>query len=151
MLRTILLAFCCFPLLTDAAPGVVERFDAQTWARLQKELPRPSVVVFTATYCANCPAVIESVAQRLTIKKLKREVVAVVVDESDPQELLKSPHYQLATRLFAFDDSEATLRFGVNPRWRGETPYLALLSENGDVIFVLGTPSDAQFDTWLRH
>jgi thiol-disulfide isomerase/thioredoxin len=151
MLRTIALLLCCAPLLAAAEPKKVERFDTKTWAQLQKELPRPSVVVFTATYCSNCPALIERIAQQLAKRGLKRDIVAVVVDEATPQELLASHHYKSVSKLFAFDGNEATLRYGVDPRWRGVTPYVALLSAPDKVIFVAGTPSDAQFEAWLKR
>src|SRR5262245_8201454 len=46
MLRTIASLLAWLPLLATASPQKVERFDATTWAQLQKELPRPAVVVF---------------------------------------------------------------------------------------------------------
>jgi thiol-disulfide isomerase/thioredoxin len=151
MLRIISLLLCCVPLLAAAEPKKVERFDTKTWAQLQKELPRPSVVVFTATYCSNCPALIDRIAQQLTKQGLKQDIVAVVVDEATPQELLASHHYKSVSKLFAFDGNEATLRYGVDPRWRGVTPYVALLSAPDKVVFIAGTPSDAQFEAWLKR
>jgi thiol-disulfide isomerase/thioredoxin len=151
MLRTIALFICCTPMLVAAAPTKVERFDTKTWAQLQKDLPRPSVVVFTATYCSNCPALIDRIAQKLAKQGLKQNIVAVVVDEATPQELLASHHYQAVSKLFAFDGNEATLRYAVDPRWRGVTPYVALLSATDKVMFVAGTPSDAQFEAWLKR
>jgi len=132
-----------------AAPHVVESFDAGTWAKLQKDLPRPVAVVFTATYCANCPALIHSLSETLSKQGLKDRVVAVVIDEADSQDLLNSKHYVSASRLFAFDGNEATLRYGVDPRWRGVTPYVALLGNEGKPVFAAGTPSDSQIHAWL--
>jgi thiol-disulfide isomerase/thioredoxin len=151
MLRLIVLVLCCAPLLVVAAPTKVERFDAKTWAQLQKDLPRPSVVIFTATYCSNCPALIDRIAKTLAKQGLKQYIVAVVVDETTPKELLASHHYKSVSKLFAFDGNEATLRYGVDPRWRGVTPYVALLSAPDKVVFVAGTPSEAQFEAWLKR
>ena len=150
MFRTTLFLLCCVPLFATASPSKVERFDAKTWAQLQKELPRPAVVVFTATYCATCPALIDRIADVLAKRGVKRDIVAVVIDEATPRELLDSHHYRNASRLFAFDGNEAALRYGVDPRWRGLTPYVALLSAD-KAVFIAGTPSDAQFEAWLTR
>jgi thiol-disulfide isomerase/thioredoxin len=151
MLRIIALLLCCVPMLAAGAPTKVERFDAKTWAQLQKDLPRPSVVVFTATYCSNCPALIDRIAEKLAKQGLKKNIIAVVVDEAAPRELLASHHYKVVSKLFAFEGNEATLRYAVDPRWRGVTPYVALLSAPNKVMFVAGTPSDAQFEAWLKR
>jgi uncharacterized metal-binding protein len=151
VLRTLVIVLCCAPLIAAASPNKVERFDAKVWAQWQKDLPRPAVIVFTATYCSNCPALIERIAQQLAKQGLKQEIIAVVIDEANPRELLKNGHYGAAARLFAFDGNEATLRYAVDPRWRGETPYVAFLGTQSRVVFVPGTPSDAQFEAWLKR
>jgi thiol-disulfide isomerase/thioredoxin len=133
-----------------AAPPKVEPFDVATWERLQKESPRPSAVVFTATYCANCPAVLTQLSDALKKKGLKGDVVAVVIDDADTQELLKSNHYLAATRLYLFSGNEAALRYKVEPRWRGVTPFVALIGADGQMRFATGAPSDAQLATWLK-
>jgi hypothetical protein len=134
-----------------AAPRAVEPFDADTWARMQERLPRPAAVVFTATYCANCPAVIGRYAEALGKRGLEREVVAVVIDEASSETLLSSDHYRSASQLFAFEGDETRLRYGVDPRWRGVTPYTALLGKGDEVIFVAGMPSDEQIESWLAR
>lgn len=149
-----MLALLCAPLLSSlgasASPSIVESFDAKTWTRLRQELPRPAAVVFTATHCANCPAVIARLTQSLQDRGLAQHVIAVVIDAAQEQALLSSRHYESASRLFAFSDTEAKLRYAVDPRWRGETPYIALLSARDDIVFVTGTPSDAQIEAWTR-
>lgn len=148
---TILLAICALAVtVANAAPSIVEPFDVGTWQRLQQELPRPSVIVFTATYCASCPAVMGKLSDALEERGIAGDVVAVVIDEADEPLLLKSEHYQRASRLFLFDGNEASLRYHVDPRWRGVTPYLALLPVKGEPAFVAGTPDDAQIAAWLR-
>ena len=135
---------------STASPHIVESFDATTWTHLQQELPRPAVVVFTATYCASCPALLARMATELQERGLKTPIVAVVIDEADRHELLTSEHYRLASRLFAFDGNEASLRYEVDPRWRGITPYVALLPAQGKTVFVSGTPTDEQLSVWSR-
>lgn len=130
-------------------PERVEHFEAATWERLQADLPRPSAVVFTATYCATCPAVLAKLADKLAEHDVRAEVIAVVTDEAEDRELLDSGHYERATRLFLFADNEASLRYRIDPRWRGVTPYIALLPVSGKPIFAAGSPSDAQIAAWL--
>jgi thiol-disulfide isomerase/thioredoxin len=132
-----------------ASPSSVERFDVAAWEHLQQELPRPSAVVFTATYCVSCPAVLEKVSLTLKQKRIRSDLVAVVIDEASSQELLSSGHYDHASRLFLFEGNEAALRYQVDRRWRGVTPYTVLLSANGKAVFVAGIPSDAQLASWL--
>lgn len=135
--------------LACAAPSSVERFETTTWQRLQTELPRPSAVVFTATYCASCPAVVAKLANALETRGVRGDVVAVVIDPSEDSALLSSDHYVNATRLFAFEGNEAALRFQVDPKWRGVTPYTALLSASGEQTFTAGIPSDEEMAQWL--
>ncbi len=153
MFRRMLLSFSCAATLiaseANAAPEIVERFEQDTWQQLQHTLPRPAAVVFTATYCASCPAVIARVNEALRKRALTRPVVAVVIDEASDEALLNSHHYTAASRLFLFADNEARLRYRVDPRWRGETPYVVLLSQNKAAAFIAGMPSDAQIDAWL--
>jgi hypothetical protein len=135
----------------SAAPPKVEPFDVATWERLQKDSPRPSAVVFTATYCANRPAVLTQLSDALKKQGMKGDVIAVVIDAADSQELLKSNHYLSATRLYLFSGNEAALRYKVEPRWRGVTPFVALLGADGQTRFATGAPSDAQVATWLKE
>src|SRR5690606_3116739 len=78
------------------APSNVERFDGAAWEHLQEELPRPSAVVFTATYCATCPAVLARLSEALEKRGLDGKVIAVVIDEAEKGELLESTHYRHA-------------------------------------------------------
>jgi thiol-disulfide isomerase/thioredoxin len=142
------LAFCVFAAAAAAAPRV-ERFDAGAWERLQEELSRPSAVVFTASYCASCPAVLAKLSGALKEQGVEGDVVAVVIDEAEASELLTSRHYKQASRLFLFAGNEASLRYHVDSRWRGVTPYVALLTADGEMMFVAGTPSDAQVAVWI--
>lgn len=147
--RALLVAlFVCAPAV--AAPPKVDAFDAATWDKLQKDSPRPSAIVFTATYCANCPAVLTQLSDALKAKGAKGDVVAVVIDEADTKELLKSHHYLAATHLYLFSGNEAALRYKVEPRWRGVTPFVALLGADGQTRFATGAPSDTQIATWLK-
>jgi hypothetical protein len=149
--RTACIALACvLGATTTAAPPTVERFGTATWTQLQQDLPRPSAVVFTATYCSNCPAILAQLATGLHQSKIDGEVIAVVIDAQPSSELTQDAHYVHATRLFVFDGNETALRYGVDPRWRGVTPYTALLHTDGTVTFVAGTPSDEKVREWLN-
>jgi hypothetical protein len=131
-----------------AAPPSVERFNAQTWPQLQRDLQRPAIVVFTATYCVSCPALLAHLSNELKTRSPKAPIVAVVIDEADDEQLMTNGHYERASRLFVFEGNETSLRHQIDPRWRGVTPYVALLPTQGKPVFVAGTPSDAQLTVW---
>jgi thiol-disulfide isomerase/thioredoxin len=133
-----------------AEPRRIEVFDHTTWQRLQADLPRPALVGFTATWCANCPEVLRRLAEVHRANGLPSPLVVVVMDGDGHSRLLDEPHYRAAGRLFVFDGEEAPLRYTVQPQWRGVTPYVALLPRKGAAAFVAGSPSQAQIETWLR-
>ncbi|MDO8652425.1 MAG: hypothetical protein Q7R66_09570 [Undibacterium sp.] len=132
-----------------AAAKHIENFDAQTWQRLQQDLPRPSAVVFSTTDCSHCPAIIAALGQQLKNRKPQVPLVVVVMDGDDQPGLLQEPHYLPANRLFVFQGQTAALQYGINPNWRGITPYVALLPKAGAVKLVLGKPSAQELDNWL--
>jgi hypothetical protein len=128
------------------APAV-HAFDANSWAALQRQLPRPAIVVFTTTDCAHCPAVLEQIDHLRRARKPQPLLVTVVMDVSpDEADLLAAPHYRLADRLMAFDGEPVRLRYGVDPRWIGVTPYVALLAVGAQAPrFVMGAPGKADW------
>jgi thiol-disulfide isomerase/thioredoxin len=134
-----------------AAPARVELFAHGSWKRLQAELPRPGLVVFTATWCPTCPEVLRKLADVRRANRLASPLVAVVMDGDGHAGLLDEPHYRVADRLMVFDGDEAALRHTVQPAWRGVTPFVALLPTSGGVQFVAGMPTGAQLEQWLRR
>ncbi len=145
-----LIATCLFGVPVLAAPPQnVELFTTATWSQLQADLPKPSAVVFTATYCATCPAVLAKLSKALAAHDVEGDVIAVVIDEAEPSELIASGHYSQASRVFLFAGNEAALRYQIDPRWRGETPYIALLPAGGKPIFAAGSPSEEKIASWL--
>ena len=134
----------------QAAPQKIEAFDAQSWQRLQSTLPRPSAVVFSSTDCTHCPVTIASIAEQLKQRKTQLPLIVVVMDGDEQPGLLQDPHYRQASRLFVFKGQSAALQYTINPKWRGITPYVALLPQAGDVRLVLGQPSAQDIDGWLK-
>ncbi len=135
-----------------AAPKTVERFDASTWAQWRREQAAPTVVVFTSTDCGHCPATLSDLSQRLRQwPAATRPALRVVVMDATPADtaLLKSPHYKLADRLWAFDGAEERLRWSIDPSWIGVTPYVALWPAQGAPTFVMGMPEEAAWRAFV--
>jgi hypothetical protein len=93
--------------------------------------------------------VLATLSDALAKGQMQGDVVAVVIDEATERELLASKHYVRASRLFLFTENEAKLRYQIDPRWRGVTPYVALLSSGGRTTFAAGPPSAAHIEAWL--
>ncbi|MBB5204530.1 hypothetical protein HNQ51_001844 [Inhella inkyongensis] len=121
------------PMALAAAP--TEPFEAGTWPRLQREVREPTWVVFSASDCAHCPGLIARLQQQYPQVPLWR----VETDAGEPAE------QATAARHFSFGAGNAlALRHGIDPQWRGMTPYLALLRPGQAPLFALAQPSSAQ-------
>ncbi|MCX7058122.1 MAG: hypothetical protein NTZ79_13350 [Proteobacteria bacterium] len=135
-------AMLLMTLLAAAAPPAVRFFDESTWARLTRQLHRPAAVVFTTTDCAYCPAVVDGLAR--WSRNAPGAVIVVVMDPVEtPAALLNDPHYRQAQAVYVFDGAPLALRHSVDPGWRGETPFVALLARDGHVRYVRGLPDAA--------
>ena len=137
----------------SAAPRAVETFDSKTWPQLQAELTRPAIVVFTTTDCVHCPVVIDSLARDIRQRKLKADLTVVVMDQAPGENdaaLLSNSHYRRVDRLFAFAGQAPALRYAVDPRWRGVTPYVVFMAPKAPALAVIGPPSAADFDAWVQ-
>ena len=136
-----------------AAPRAVEVFDRPAWAALQARLTAPPIVVFTATYCAHCPAVMAQLAQDKRRLQPAAQLIAVVIDAvpgEDDAKLLRDPHHRQLDRLFAFKGQAAALRHAVDPSWRGITPYIAFLHPGEPPRWVTGPPQPPDLAAWAR-
>jgi hypothetical protein len=131
-----------------AAPQSVEAFDKTTWNTLVNDSARPSIVVFSSVTCTHCPGAINKIAARLAAAKSHTQLLIVSMDSEDDEALLHDPHYASAARLFAFNGSAQALQYGVNPGWRGMTPYIAYLDGKRGVNFVAGEPKEALLRAW---
>uniref|UniRef100_UPI0030EBCBA9 hypothetical protein n=1 Tax=Undibacterium luofuense TaxID=2828733 RepID=UPI0030EBCBA9 len=58
-------------------------------------------------------------------------------------------HYSLAYQLWVFQGNPAALQYSVNAKWRGITPYIALVSQQ-QAEFILGKPDSARLQDWLE-
>ena len=135
-----------------AAPRAVEAFESGSWARLQATLQQPTVVVFSTTDCAHCPVVFEMLSRQIRQRQLKASLVAVVMDVApgdDDTGLRRDRHFQRVDRLFAFAGQAPALRYAVEPRWRGVTPYVVFLAPQRPALAVTGPPSTADVDAWV--
>jgi hypothetical protein len=128
------------PAAACAAPAAVQPFASQTWSELQRAA-RPQVVVFSTTDCSHCPAVIDGLAASLRKSTLKPRLVVVVMDGAGQEaELLADRHYRQADALHAFAGDAVSLRYRVNPDWRGLTPYVVLLPAGAAPRYFNGAP-----------
>ena len=135
----------------EAAPPQVEAFDAQAWQALQASTRKATAIVFTATDCAYCPAVLQRLADEIRQRKLDAELVAVVMDVAPGQDdarLLDDPHHRDVDRVLAFSGHGVALRHAVNPAWRGVTPYVVLLAKGAAPKWVTGPPSTQAVNEW---
>jgi hypothetical protein len=130
-----------------AAP--IEDFTAVTWSSWQKALPRPAIVVFTTTYCTTCPDVMAALAAAVRDSGRRVPLLVVIMDADGERERKHAGHLAMADRIFAFRGQEAALRYSVDPRWRGVTPYVALFGPAGPPKFSTGLPSAARLDPLL--
>jgi hypothetical protein len=129
----------------------VEAFDAKGWAALQAPSTKGAAIVFTTTDCAYCPGVLRQLSQEIRQRGIDAQLVAVVMDAApgdDDARLLSDPHHRGVDRLFAFSGQAAALRYGVNPAWRGVTPYTALMVRGAPPTWVTGPPSAKAISDW---
>jgi thiol-disulfide isomerase/thioredoxin len=135
-----------------AKPARVENFDILSWQTLQA-VKMPTAVVFSATWCPNCPAVIEDLAHDIREQPVNAKLLAVVMDvapgENDAA-LMRHTHYSVVDRLFAFSGQAPALRYTVDPKWRGATPFVVLLAPNRPPRMVTGPPSEQDLQSWLN-
>ena len=135
-------------LLPSAPAWAAQAFDTGTWAELQRQLPRPAIVVFSTSHCPNCPEVFETLIKQRQQRQPKAPVVAVLMDAADDPASTRQAHLRRADRLYAFAGSQQALRYSVDPAWRGVTPYVALLPSGGSPVFVAGTPTSEHWIAW---
>jgi hypothetical protein len=126
---------------TFAAPATVQQFDSQTWLSVQRSRNRPQAVVFSTTDCSHCPAAISKIAAALDKSPSKPRLAVVVMDGQGQEFTLRTDkHYRVADALYVFDGDAVHLRYGVNPDWRGLTPYVVLLPTSGAPRYFNGVP-----------
>jgi hypothetical protein len=149
------LAAAWVPRPAIAAPTSVEPFDAEVWHSMQagaKTGHRARLVVFSATWCAVCPGVINQLADDPRRTRAGVPLVVVLTDvgpgEADTK-LLATPHYQRVDRLFAFDGQAAAIRYAVEPTWRGSAPFIAWLVPGQRPQFAQGLPPVDVMERWL--
>lgn len=142
----------CTDLADAAAPSSMQPsasawqdFTLDTWKRWTASPSRRVAVVFTTTDCEYCPAVIAQVREAIDRLPAPRPALRVVITDGDnfTSDIGAQRWYALADERFTFHGQDMPLRHAVNPRWRGETPYVALLAPPAAPRFVAGRPSPA--------
>jgi hypothetical protein len=134
-----------------AAPATVEPFDAATWQALSARAERLTAIVFTATYCANCPEAVALLARTVRERGLDAQVLAVVIDGTPGDRALAAhQHYRGADRLYAFSAPAQQVQHAVNPRWRGITPSVVLIRPGAAPRWITGLPDADALARWAR-
>ena len=135
--------------LTRPAPCAAARWEPLApsgWPALLRSLPRPSIVVFTASWCGTCPAIVTALAGHTRSLSPPARLVVVMIDGETHA---ARPTLHEADRMLLLRGDEAALRHAVNPRWRGLVPHVALLpADRGAPVFVDGMPGAEQLARW---
>lgn len=151
------MAFVCLSGLLAASPakagaGNYEEFSTKSWASLLEKNQGPAIAVFTTTDCSHCPEVIDYLhryVQRQAAAAMTIRLYLIVMDGLDEPELLRQGHYLLAHKLLVFSANRNALQYSVNPKWRGLTPYVALIQQH-QAEFVVGKPDAEKLQEFSR-
>jgi len=152
--RATLALLLALPLCGSAAmPAGWEPFTAITWKSWTNPASPPAVVVFTTTDCEHCPAVIAELRQHIGSMPPPRPALRVVVTDAGNFTPVSAgaPWYAMADERRVFEGNELAVRYAVSPRWRGETPFVALLAPKAAPQLVVGHPAAAELDAWGRR
>lgn len=139
-----------------AAPAAALEFKPYgrgVFAKLREtHVGRPFVAHFWSVTCPPCVAELPEWA-KIVAQKQGLDVVFVNADQSGDQpraaaRLEKAGLAALIHYGFA-DDFADRLYFEVDPSWRGELPYTALVDAEGQLVTVTGTLDDPLIVEWL--
>lgn len=123
-------------------------FDLDDWRAVTSDRSHARVIVFTTQDCAYCAQEVRRIAAALRERGADRVALQVIAldGRESALELAASGQYDAATRIDYVAGDEQRLRYAVNPRWRGETPYVALIPRDGAIRFALGHASAVDLD-----
>jgi hypothetical protein len=117
---------------------------------MQAVLPRPAIVLFSSLHCPSCPEAARRAFEARNRLQPAAPLVIVLTDGEEDLERSRISYQPYATRLMVFDGLAAVLRRQVSPRWRGETPWFALLHHDGTTHMQAGLPAPAHWEAWGR-
>ena len=125
-------------------PSQLEPFEVGTFSQWRSSLKRPTWVVFTATWCATCPAVVSDLIRAARQHPQQPVVWAVLIDvapgEEDARFWSRHAHLRGADRVLGFEGIPQAIRYAVDPGWRGTVPHVALLEPGGRMALFSGQP-----------
>ena len=145
-------------LVSMAAPASALDFRPYargSFAELRKaHAGRPLLVHFWSITCAPCLAELSDWA-RLRAEKKAVDIVFVNVDGErdrakagarlEMMELAGAAHYGFS------DDCLDRLFFEVDPTWRGELPFTAMIDRNGHLVTAAGLLEEPAIARWLSQ
>jgi len=147
------LAVLLLGLAGPAAASELRPFVAGSWSALRTaHAGRPLVVGFWSQTCLPCLAEMP-VWSRFVRSHPGVAVVLVAtdpLDEADALRRLLRRHGVEALENWAFaDDFVESLRFEIDPDWRGELPRSYLIAPSGTVTAITGLMDEARLRSWL--
>ncbi|MBU6284810.1 MAG: hypothetical protein EBV16_06890 [Betaproteobacteria bacterium] len=142
-----LLSFMLCSGLHAASPATSVPFGPESFQTFVDQ-KQSSILVFSARYCAHCPAVVRSLAKQRGQLPNPPQLVVVMIDEL-PTATEKKSSYSDVDRLMVFQGNEMAIRFSVNPSWRGLTPFVTLINKAGEVTYFNGEPPARALRAWL--
>jgi len=148
--RIALALLVALPACAVAAPAGWESFTPGTWKSWTGPGSTAAAVVFTTTDCEHCPAVIAELRQHIQSMPQPRPVLRVVVTDAGnlTAGTAGARWYAMADERRVFEGNELAVRYAISPRWRGETPFVALLSPRTVPRLVTGHPAAPDLAAW---
>jgi len=142
-------------LASFAAPQqswAAEPLSPDGWRQLTRSVTTPTAVVFSASYCPTCPLAIKALADHRAQRGRPLTIATVALDyqdlaEEDSSKSRNKSYGGVDVAMYPVPTAVA-LRYAVSPKWRGETPMVALLRPKTKPRLVLGIPADKDLN-WL--
>ncbi len=135
--------------LQAAVPNPSSSFKPESFQSLIDQ-KTASIIVFSASYCAHCPAVVRSLTKQSRRMAKPPRLIVVMADEL-PSPADKKSIYNDVDHLMVFEGNEMAIRHAVNPTWRGLTPFVVLVGKDGRVSFFNGQPPGSDLQAWLSQ
>ncbi|ABP33896.1 TlpA family protein disulfide reductase [Polynucleobacter asymbioticus] len=156
MKKFLIVFTCLFVMMQSVMAGgeTVKPYQKGDWKTLMKPYAGQTVIIhFWGVTCAPCAKEMPLWGKFLAQNK-NANIVFIQVDDVSSESVIKmlnianissSASYTLAT---PFDDS---LRYEIDPKWRGETPFTLLIDRNGKVIRKTGSLDFDKLKQWYSQ
>lgn len=156
-MKKFLLVFACVFVMMQSAmadSAMLKPYQKGDWKSLMKPYAGQAVAIhFWGVTCAPCAKEMPLWGKFLVQNK-NAKVAFIQVDDVSSDSVIKmlnaanihsDASYTLAS---PFDDS---LRYEIDPKWRGETPFTLLIDKNGKVIRKTGSIDFDKLKQWYSQ